>query len=333
MRITRMLQVPTGHICVVDGAHGPLEFISVGDYGQQANMKADFLGLYDEIEIVPHQELLPLTKKWVVTISTQYGCGMNCKFCDAPKVGAGRNATFGDLSGQVLRALEIHPEIKTTDRLNVHLARMGEPTWNPNVFKFTRWMKATIDNQYRVHPVLSTMMPAKNEWLEIAIHSWMDIKNNLYGGNAGLQLSINSTNEDEREYMFSGNAHSLFDIREIMRDIAPVGRKITLNFAVAGYEIDADLLARYFDPEHYICKLTPMHKTETAETNDIRTDDGYCSYYPYKQYEEDLKAIGYDVIVFLPSIEEDLGRITCGNAILSGTLPLVDYEEITQGGL
>ena len=36
---------------------------------------------------------------------------------------------------------------------------------------------------------------------------------------------------------------------------------------------------------------------------------------------------GFDVIVFIPSKEEDESRITCGNAILAGTLPEVPYHE------
>ena len=69
-------------------------------------------------------------------------------------------------------------------------------------------------------------------------------------------------------------------------------------------------------------------KIAAAEKNNIRTDGGYEYYYPYKEAEESLKSAGYDVIVFVPSIEEDLGRITCGNAILSGTLPDVPYKEV-----
>ena len=328
MNITRHLRVPTGDICVVDGCHGPLEFISVGDYGKDANVKADFLGLTNEIASVPHQQLMPLTEKWVITISTQYGCRQHCKFCDAPRVGNGRNATLGDLQGQLLAGIQLHPEVTTTKRLNVHLARMGEPTWNPNVLDFAKWMKEHIDPEFTVHPVLSTMMPSGNEWLKTSIHTWMRIKNRVYGGNAGLQLSINSTDDDERAYMFADGALSLFDIYRVMDGVVPTGRKIALNFALADWTIDAELLGKLFPPEFYMCKLTPMHRTATAEANDIRTDDGYCSYYPYRQHEQNLKDVGYDVIVFLPSIEEDLGRITCGNAIISGTLPEVAYDEI-----
>ena len=37
----------------------------------------------------------------------------------------------------------------------------------------------------------------------------------------------------------------------------------------------------------------------------------------YKEAEEALKAVGFDVIVFVPSKEEDESKITCGNAILA----------------
>lgn len=50
--------------------------------------------------------------------------------------------------------------------------------------------------------------------------------------------------------------------------------------------------------------------------------------HPYMDIEEDLKAHGFDVIVFVPSYDEDNGLITCGNAILSGKLPTSEYEII-----
>lgn len=71
-----------------------------------------------------------------------------------------------------------------------------------------------------------------------------------------------------------------------------------------------------------------MHKTQSCENNNIVTIDGYEKFYPYKDVEDRLMAVGFDVIVFIPSYEEDLGRITCGNAILSGTTPESTYEEL-----
>jgi 23S rRNA (adenine2503-C2)-methyltransferase len=228
---------------------------------------------------------------------------------------------------QVLAGIKLHPEVKTTERLNIHFARMGEPTWNPNVLDATKWFKTHIDPEYKIHPVVSTMMPKKNEWLKTFIHTWMRMKNRLLQGEAGLQLSINSTDDVERKCMFADNACTLEQIAKIMEGIIPNGRKITLNFALAHYVIDPEVLLKYFDPEYYLIKLTPMHKTITAIEHDIKTFGDYTTFTPYRCDEIKLKEAGYDVLVFIASNEEDMGRITCGNAILSGSHPETSMDE------
>ena len=329
MKILRNIKVPTGNILVLQTREsiGKLEMLSLGDYGKNVNLKADFMGLDRKIGKVEHTALLPLEEKWVITISTQYGCAMGCQFCDVPKVGKGDNISFKDLVGQVLAGISLHPEVEFTKRLNIHFARMGEPTWNPYVLDAVKWLKTHIDAEYKIHPVVSTMMPKNNQWLKTFIHTWMRMKNRLLQGEAGLQLSINSTNEAERNKMFRHNAHTLEDIARIMEGIIPKGRKITLNFAVTDYEIDPDVLLCYFDPDYYVIKLTPMHRTLAAEKRGIKTLGDYTTYQPYEAHETVLKRAEYDVLVFVASEYEDLGRITCGNAILAGTMPLCPYSE------
>lgn len=314
MKILQKYMVPTGQIFVVEGSRGKLEMLSLGDYGQAVNL--------NQHKPVPDGlPLLPLTEKWVVTISTQYGCSMGCIFCDVPDVGRGSNASFGDLCGQVLTALTLPDVPARTKRLNIHFARMGEPSWNPHVLECGKWIYDHLGDTYNPHPVVSTMMPRNNSWLKVFIHNWMRIKNRVFRGNAGLQISINSTDPAERQRMFAGNACSLEEIAEVMRGIIPVGRKITLNFAVANYTVDTDYLARLFRPEFYVIKLTPMHKTAQAEFAGIRTAGDYTTPEPYMELEERFRESGFDVLVFIASREEDEGRITCGNAILSGTTP------------
>lgn len=321
MNILRRLKVPTGEILIVEGDKGKLEMLSLGDYGQDVNL--------NQHKSVPDGlSLMPLTKKWVVTISTQYGCSMGCDYCDVPRVGLGVNATYADLRGQIETALTLPGAPQSTQRLNIHFARMGEPTFNSAVISCGRWIADNLDG-YHPHPVVSTMMPRGNRMLWYFLREWMHLKNFEFHGNAGLQLSINSTDEEERALMFNGNAQSLAAIRDTMRDFKPIGRKITLNFAVAGYTVDPDVLLKYFSPEWYIIKLTPMHKTASAEENEIRTEGDYTSPEPYLELEDKLKSAGYEVLVFIASHEEDAGRITCGNAILSGTLPH-KYEEVGQ---
>ena len=159
MRAERILEVPTGHILVVEGERGKLECLSIGDYGKDVNLKADFLDLKHDIHEVKHQKMLPLEQKWVVTVSTQYGCSMGCTFCDVPKVGPGRNATFNDLVNQVFMAMQLHPEVKYSRRLNLHYARMGEPTWNQNVLDSAIYLEGNLGAQYKLHPVVSTTRP------------------------------------------------------------------------------------------------------------------------------------------------------------------------------
>ena len=333
-KIIKNIQVPTGNICVMQGMLGELELLSIGDYGKDANIKADFLGITRELNGVPSGEIMPLSEKWVVTISTQYGCSMGCKFCDVPKVGAGRNATVIDLKNQVVNALSLHKDIKSGKRLNVHYARMGEPTFNPDVLTNAYDLK-NICADIRVcfdviHPVISTMMPRGNASLKEFLDEWIHLKNCWYNGSAGLQLSINSTDEAQRQAMFNGNAMTLERISAMFTDLpAPKGRKYALNFALADeYIVDAKKLAHLFDPDWFMCKITPLHVTAACEQNDIKTTGGYESFTPYKKVEDDLKAAGFDVLVFVPSLDEDLGMITCGNAILSGKMPQVDYTEI-----
>lgn len=131
-----------------------LEFLTVGDYGKENNIKADFLGLHKEINGVQHHEV-DLSDKWVATLSTQKGCPMHCQFCDCPKYGY-----HGDVSryefAYMLETILGNESIDHTKRLNIHYARMGEPTFNKEVLNFTefdlkhcvsRFIKADIQSQ------------------------------------------------------------------------------------------------------------------------------------------------------------------------------------------
>lgn len=312
MPIIRQVPVPTGDILVVQGQHGLLELLSIGDYGKEVNLNQD-------ASVPDNLPLTPLQRKWVITISTQYGCSMGCTFCDVPKVGIGKNATLTDMQQQVIAGLQLHPDVEWSNRLNIHYARMGEPTWNPAVLDHAKWMKDHIDPEYSTHPVLTTMLPKHNEWLKVFLHAWVRIKNRVYRGNAGLQLSINTTDESVREKIFHGNALPLHRIAQLLDGCVPVGRKFTLNFAVCEWPIEPDVLLRYFDPERFLVKLTPMHITKAAIQHGHETPGDYTNPQSYQKVRDTLQRAGYEVLVFVISQDEDLSRITCGNAIIRPT--------------
>lgn len=178
-----------------------------------------------------------------------------------------------------------------------------------------------------VHPVVSTMLPKSNKKLFDFLLKWCEIKNENFKGDAGLQFSINSTDEKQREYLFSNNSLSLKEISEIGISLPnPKGRKYTLNFALADDSIiDGETLSKLFPTDKFICKITPLHRTNSSIENHIETTNGYEKFTPYKEVEQDLKDNGFDVIVFIPSYDEDNSLITCGNAILSGKMPTSKY--------
>ena len=297
-----------------------LEFLSVGDYGKSNNIKASFLGLEKPIHGVTHREV-DLSEKWVATISTQKGCPMRCAFCDVPAYGFYGNCSISDLEYQVKHII-INEDVKHTKRFNLHYARMGEPTYNEDVLRFTSDYLDKIVNKYiladTIHPVISTMLP-KHTLVDSFIMSWCNIKNTRRSGEAGLQFSINSTDEEQRNRQFNKASHSLSKISDIADKMPyPIGRKYTLNFAVTEDTIlDAKKLTSMFDKEKFIVKITPIHKTSSADKNGFNVSTTYQSYDVYQKFEEPLLEEGWDVIVFVPSKEEDEDRITCGNAILS----------------
>lgn len=325
----KIIKTHTGKIYV--DTKRQLEFLTVGDYGKENNIKADFLGLTKEINGVENTEV-DLTKKWVATISTQKGCPMHCKFCDCPKYGYYGNASLEELCYEIITILN-GEDITHTDRFNVHFARVGEPTFNPAVLDFAENHLRTIVNlkmyAKTVHPVISTMLPKGNKNLEEFILKWCDIKNNSYKGEAGLQFSINSTDDKQRDDQFGGMSLSLEDISLLAKKLPmPVGRKYTLNFAVTAKTIlYAKRLSELFDKEKFIVKITPIHETNAAITNGFDVTTSYTDYDVYRKFEQPLVAEGWDVIVFVPSKEEDSDRITCGNALISERKDVKNGEE------
>jgi len=328
----KTIDLPTGKIVIDTYSNGELETLSIGDYGKDKNIRAQFLGFNEEINGVANGPVKSLTEKWVMTLSTQYGCSMKCRFCDVPNVKFAGNATVSDMFNQLKNARDCYPGVKYTDRLNLHFARMGEPTFNSeNVFAFAEQL---ITDKYYIqellnlrvetlHPVFTTMMPKTINIhdLDDIINHWCTIKNISYNGQAGLQLSINTTNEEKRNFMFRNLSHSLDHIARIAKYLPPpVGRKYCLNFAItSSNDIDANKLAELFDPMSWMVKITPIHNNDACKENGFKTENGYCSYEVYREAENNLIEAGFDVIVFVPSMDEEDGTITCGNAILGGS--------------
>ena len=200
--MANLKRFPTRTGCIFVDMDRRVEFLYVGDYGQENNIKAEFLGLNKEINGVPHHDV-DLGYKLVVTISTQKGCPMHCAFCDCPKVKFGGNVSREELAYQVETAIR-ESGATYTRRFNLHLARMGEPSFNAkNVLNFLQFdLRSLVNgliNADTIHPVFTTMMPKAlgKEKLQSILLDFCDLKNYGYRGEAGLQLKYSTCSGDD----------------------------------------------------------------------------------------------------------------------------------------
>lgn len=293
-----------------------LEYLYVGDYGKENNIKADFLGYTKRIDKVEHKSV-DITDKLVVTVSSQKGCPMKCNFCDCPKYGFKGNVSKVELVSEITTGMALS-KIQHGKRLNVHFARMGEPTFNYGVVLAANDIALIARDMFdEYHPVVSTMCPKKNKNLKYFLEQWI-YSGYVHGGKDGygLQFSINTLDENDRNKMFGNMSLSLYQIGKLIESLPmPKKRKFTLNFAVTSKSnLEPKLMDKYFDKEKCIVKITPIHETVEAKNNDyeIVTD-----FDVYEKFEKPLVKDGWDVIVFVPSKEEDSDRITCGNSLIA----------------
>lgn len=112
--------------------------------------------------------------------------------------------------------------------------------------------------------------------------------------------------------------YELSPFDDITEEIFKDGKEHSIsNF---GTEADVFIIKHITDKDKFIVKITPIHETHEAQINGLTTETGYYSYDVYERFENPLLDEGWQVLVFIPSKEEDEDRITCGNALISETL-------------
>jgi 23S rRNA (adenine2503-C2)-methyltransferase len=78
--------------------------------------------------------------KWVLMISTQFGCAVGCRMCDAGAMGFHGNLTAAEMLAQVREVISGNPGLDPCahPKFKIHVARMGEPALNPAVLEALR---------------------------------------------------------------------------------------------------------------------------------------------------------------------------------------------------
>ncbi|MHA2358287.1 MAG: radical SAM protein [Candidatus Heimdallarchaeaceae archaeon] len=285
----------------------------LGKYG-----KEDLAILYiakQEDKVVEFVESLqppiPREKKWVLIISTMYGCPIGCLMCDAGEYYHGKVSKEGMLEEIDFMIKARFPDGKIpVEKFKIQFARMGEPTLNEAVVEVLKELPEIYEAPGMM-PCISTIAPkGSGKFLDELI----EIKNELYSnGNFQLQFSIHSTNTEERMKWMSPNIWNFERIAEYGDRWYKEGdRKITLNFAVAAdSEIDPDIILEHFKPEKYWIKLTPVNPTNKAIHNKLQSGitEENSEYIPLL---EEFRKRGFDASISIGEWEEnDIGS-NCG---------------------
>ncbi len=206
-----------------------------------------------------------LEEKWVIVVSSQFGCPVGCLMCDTKDYFEG-NPTVDELVSQVDHIIRKRfPDEKVpTSKFKVQFARMGEPSLNPNVIQAIE----EIERRYHapgLMPCLSTMAPAgRDEFFQ----ELKRLNHETFKGRFQLQFSIHSTDEKQRDIIMPVDKWNLEQIASYGEAFFVGGRKISLNFALAREnELDPQKISRLFSPVAFMIKLTPVNPTDQARKN------------------------------------------------------------------
>jgi 23S rRNA (adenine2503-C2)-methyltransferase len=254
-------------------------------------------------------------EKWVLMVSTLYGCPVGCAMCDAGGYYHGKISEediFAQIDHMVLQ--HFPDQVIPCQQFKIQFARMGEPAFNPAVLEVLKELPRRYEAPGFM-PSISTIAPkSTDEFFE----QLLEIKNRQYtNGNFQFQYSIHTTDEARRNEMMPVKKWSFEEMAAYgERFYAPGDRKITLNFALAeGQSVDSQVLLQHFDPAKFLIKITPLNPTYQAAkhglTSYIDPNDQQREY----SLVEALREAGYQVIMAIGEVEENYIGSNCGQYV------------------
>jgi 23S rRNA (adenine2503-C2)-methyltransferase len=260
----------------------------------------------------------PLTrdKKWVLIISTLFGCPVKCLMCDAGDDYKGRiskEEMFLQIDYLIRR--QFPDGVVPVEKFKIQFARMGEPALNPSVIDVLDEMPLRYYAPGFI-PSVSTTAPCSADGF---FNRLLELKNRRYpGGRFQLQFSIHTTDEELRHKIIPVEKWTFAMIAEYGESFHEEGdQKIGLNFALAcGMPVDAEVLLKHFSPEKFLIKITPINPTHRAAQNELRSYvDAYCDHKEYSVIDE-LRSSGYNVILNIGEVEENRIGSNCGQYVM-----------------
>ena len=261
------------------------------------------------------QPPIPREEKWVLIVSSSFGCPMKCMMCDAGGRYFGRLETQEIIAQTDDMVLRRFPDRRIPVRkFKVQFARMGEPSLNPNVIEALERFPTTYDAP-GLMACVSTVAPkgAGRFFDDLA-----DVKNENYDcGRFQIQFSIHTTDERMRDWLIPGEKWRLADISRFGERFYEKGdRKITLNFAMTqGMPVVPEIVADEFDSEKFVIKMTPLNPTTSTKKNKLASALDPMDLGSINGVRDGFERLGFEVIVSIGELEENRIGSNCGQFV------------------
>lgn len=257
---------------------------------------------------------VPRERKWVLIVSTLAGCPVGCPMCDAGALPYQGCLSAEEVLGQIdhLVRRRFPDGAVPTQRFKIQFARIGEPALNPAVLDALD----LLPTRFRapgLFPALSTIAPKGREAF---FERLREVKDRRYVGRFQLQFSVHSTAEAVRGRLIPIPHWSLEEVAAYgERFFRPGDRKVTLNFAaMEGVPVDAGVVARLFDPDRFLIKITPLNPTLQQRERGLANAMNLSAPDDFGPAVE-LRHRGYDVIVSVGELRENAIGSNCGQHV------------------
>lgn len=259
------------------------------------------------------QPPIPREKKWVLIISTLYGCPVRCRFCDAGGWFQGALRADEMLDQIDFLVDQRYPGRKVpAEKFKVQFARIGEPSYNRDVLTVLEELPGRYIAPGLIMS-LSTIAPAGREAF---FSKLLEVKRRQPAGRFQFQFSLHTTDQERADWLAPVPKWSFREMADYGKAwYEPGDRKVLLNFAlIQGMPVDPVRLLEHFTPEIFFIKVTPLNPTYAAKTNRISSH-----VVPEKKgYEiiDSLRAAGYEVLLSIGEWEENKIGSNCGQYLL-----------------
>lgn len=258
------------------------------------------------------QPPLPREKKWVLIVSTLFGCPVGCLMCDAGSEYRGK-LTAAEILDQIdyLVNKRFAGGLPNVKKMKIQFARMGEPSFNPAVLEVLSALPGHIPIPGLI-PSISTIAPANSGKFFDKLLQFR--KKEYRDRDFQLQFSIHSSDEKVRDWLMPVAKWNLAQIAGYGSLFYEKNkRKITLNFALGkGIPLDAGVIGDHFDPAAFLIKITPLNPTYQAKAKGLQTGLDPLSGMVSSQLADGFSALGFEVLVSIGELEENLIGSNCG---------------------